>query len=401
MHSAIRLVVRILPWAVALPWCAKLAECVYGLRRVPDLTRPEYDRFPRGQPAVCAIVPARNEGNGIRPCLESLLAQDYRNLRIVAVDDRSTDETGAIMNELAAANPASLQAIHVRELPPGWLGKTHAMALAAREAIDTGADFLLFTDGDVVFAPSIVRRSVAQAQATSADHMVTFPTTVSYSPGESMLLACLHVLGLFAVRPWKIADARAKDAVGVGAFNLIRVGAYCSIGGFEAMPFEIVEDLTLGRRIKLAGMRQEVAYAPGQVSLHWASGIAGVLHGMTKNIFAVFRFRPELLLGAAFGVAVLWIGPFAFLFVPGARFPAALAVLAIVGMYTVASRRMLLSPLWVFAAPLAAALLIYSMLRSMAFTLSHGGVTWRGTFYSLRALRSTIPAEPARKSGTL
>lgn len=399
MRNGIRLVIRLLPWAVALPWCAKLAECLYGLARVPDLTRAEYDRSPVGEPAVAVIVPARNEGAGIRACLESLAAQDYPALRVLAVDDRSRDETGAVIDELAAAHPARVEAIHIEELPPGWLGKTHAMAVAAHRAIAAGAEFLLFTDGDVVFGAGIVRRSVTEAQAASADHMITLPTTVTHSPGESMVLACLHVLGLFAIRPWKVADPRAKDAVGVGAFNLIRTRAYRDLGGFDAMPMEILEDLTLGRRVKLAGLRQRIAYAPGEVAVHWAPGVVGVLHGMTKNMFAVFRFRPGLLLGGACALAVFWIGPFALLFVPGARFPGALALSAMAGMYTLASPRMRLSPLWFLAAPAAAGLLIYSMLRSMAITLRHGGVTWRGTFYSLDALRTAIAAQASAHPG--
>lgn len=392
MHHVLRPLVRILPWALAFVWCAKLVETIYGLRRIPDLLLPDYDRSPNQDPALTVTVPARNEAASLGECLRSLVAQDYPNLRVIAVDDRSTDSTGTIIDELAARSSGRLDPIHITELPPGWLGKNHAMATAAHDAVRRGAEFLLFTDGDIVFAPTILRRALAYAQESSADHLIVLPTTITHSAGESMLLTCLHVLGLFAVRPWKIADPRAKDAIGVGAFNLIRTDAYLQLGGFDAMPLEVLEDLTLGRRVKLAGMRQRVAYAPGAVALHWAPGLFGVLHGMTKNTFAVFRFRPAMLLAGAIGLAIFWIAPFALLFVPGARLAAAITVLAVFGMYSAISRRSLLCPAWALAAPIAAVLLIYSMLRSMAVTLHRGGITWRGTFYSLQALREALDA---------
>lgn len=380
---------EILAWLVALPWVGKFVEAAWGLPKVADLGKAEKDRSPTGSPALTVIVPARNEAAGIAACLESLVRQDYPRLRVIAVDDRSTDATGEIMDEVAAAHQGRLSVIHVRDLPAGWLGKPHAMAVAAQEAMtgDPVPEYLLFTDGDIVFAPEILRRSLAEAVATGADHFVTLPTTITHTAGEAMLLSFLQVLGLFAVRPWRVADAGARDALGVGAFNMIRAKAYAAIGGFEATPMEVLEDLALGRRVKLAGLRQRVAYAPGAVAVHWAPGLVGVLHGMTKNLFAVFRFRPGLLLAGAVGLAVFWIAPWGLLFVPGCRLPAALILLSLAGLYELAGRRSLLPAGWALAAPVAAGLLIYSMLRSMVVTLRDGGVTWRGTFYSLKTLR--------------
>ena len=286
--------------------------------------------------------------------------------------------------------PTRLAVIHIEELPTGWLGKPHAMATAAWSAlVNTQAppEFFLFTDADIFFAPSILRRSLAEAVVTRADHFITFPTSIAHTRGEAMLLSFLQVMSLFPVRPWRIASPKARDSVGVGAFNLIRTEAYLQVGGFDVMPMEIVEDLTLGRRIKAAGLRQRVAYAPGAVTFHWAPGLVGVLHGMTKNLFAVFRFRPLLLFGAALGLATLWIAPFVLLVFPATRLPASLAVASLIGLYVLVSRQSLISPGYAITAPVACAMVVYSMFRSMWVTLRDGGVTWRGTFYPLRELR--------------
>jgi GT2 family glycosyltransferase len=336
------------------------------------------------------IVPARNEAEHVAACLESLAAQDYANLRVIAVDDRSLDRTGPVIEAVVSAHPQRLEMLSLAGLPPNWLGKTYAMALAARHAIAAyGPDYLLFTDADVLFAKDAIRRSLAQVKATEADHLVVLPTTIVKTRGEGMMLAYLQVMGAWAVRLGRVADPKAKrDAIGVGAFNLIRTGVYRELGGFDAMPMEILEDLTLGRRVKCAGFRQRVAVAPGMVRLHWAAGVLGILSGMTKNLFAVFRFRTSLLLGAALWVALFCIGPVVLLAFPGTRLAAFIALASVIGLYVVSSRTSRISPLNAVFFPMAAALLIYAMLRSMLTAIRTGGVTWRGTSYSLAALRA-------------
>ncbi len=387
------LVAQVLAWGIAAVWVWKAAEASWGLPRVTNLMRPEFDVAPRGDPRVVVVVPARDEGASVRECLTSLLAQDYANLRIVAVDDRSSDSdaTGGIMDELAVLFPDRLRVVHITALPEGWLGKTHALAAGAREAIAMmGAEYLLFTDADVFFGPEAVRRSVAQAVAMGADHFATMPTLILRSAGETILLGFMQVMGVLAARPWKVADAKARDAIGIGAFNLMRTAAYQEMGGFEALRMQIVEDVTLARRVKKRGMRQRVAFAPGMVTLHWAAGAMGVVNGMTKNLFAAFGFRPAMLLGACAWVMVFWLGPVVGLGFAATRLPAAITLAAIAVMY-VEARRVGGIPAWTAVAfPVSAVLFLYSMLRSMVVTLRAGGVTWRGTFYPLAELRRNV-----------
>jgi len=394
MHFA-HLALRTLAWLLALAWLFKFIETTLGLPKVANLLQPEYDRIPAGEPSLTVIVPARNEAENVGACLESLLAQDYANLRVLAVNDRSTDRTGAIMDALAAVHPKRLCVLHIAELPAGWLGKTHAMATAARQTIaEQAPGYLLFTDGDIFFRPEILRCTLAYAVASDAAHFVTMPTTIVKTRGEGMILSFLQVMSFWAVRLWRVADPKSRrDALGVGAFNLLRTSAYLELGGFDAMPMEVLEDLTLGRRVKEAGLRQGVAIAPGAVTVHWAAGLFGIVNGMTKNLFALFKFRPVFLLGAAMWFAILCLGPVALLFVPGTRLAAVLALLGIAGLYTRANRLSRISPMSAAAFPLSAAIFVYSLLRSMMVTLKNGGVEWRGTFYPLRELRKRTTAD--------
>jgi cellulose synthase/poly-beta-1,6-N-acetylglucosamine synthase-like glycosyltransferase len=382
-------VVTVAAWLIAFAWVAKLAEAMRGLATVPNLLAPQFDATPAGSPRLVVIVPARNEAANVAACLESLVNQDYANLRIIAVNDRSTDETGSIMAALAFANRARLEVMTVTELPPNWLGKTHAMAFAAHSAIALhSADYLLFTDADILFASDAIRRALAEAVASQADHFVVLPTTLIKTPGEGMLLAYLQMMSMWAVRPWRVADPKAKrDAIGVGAFNLIRTPTYQQLGGFDATPMEILDDLALGLRVKHAGYRQRVATAPGMVCVHWAAGAQGIVAGMAKNLFAVFRFRPAWLVAAAVWMGIFCIAPVAFLVPRSTRAAGLVALVAVAGLYALWSQTSRISWLYALTFPVAAVVVVYSMLRSMAITVVAGGVTWRGTFYPLSELR--------------
>src|SRR5277367_1571788 len=115
---------------LAVVWFSRILEAAIGMPKVADVARPEWDRkppTPGGEPRVTVIVPARNEELDIRATLESLLALDYSNYEVIAVDDRSTNATGRRMDEVAADASPTLRVIHVSELPTGWMGKTHAM----------------------------------------------------------------------------------------------------------------------------------------------------------------------------------------------------------------------------------------------------------------------------------
>jgi glycosyltransferase involved in cell wall biosynthesis len=382
-------VVRVIAWIVALGWFWKALTAWRGLRKIPNLLESKFNRSPYGSPAVTVIVPARNEAEALPSCLESLLLQDYPNLHIIAVDDRSTDASGTIIDSAAKQHPRKLKAIHVTELPEGWLGKTHAMALAARHAISIDSpDYLLFTDADVIFQPEAIRRSLYLAVETDADHFVTFPTPLIKSIGEGMLLGYLGVMGFWAARPWMAENPKAiRDAIGIGAFNLLKTSSYQKLGGFDALRMEIVEDLTLAKNVKIAGMKQRLAIAPGMVTLHWASGVFGVVKGMTKNLFSVFRFRIELVVFACLWITFFCLGPVAFMSAQETRVAGSIACLSIVALYALSQRSSKIAKIYCLFFPVAALLFLYSIVRSVIATLAAGGVTWRGTFYPLAELR--------------
>ena len=384
---------QIIAWLVALAWVLRVVAAVRGVPTIPNLLQTEYDVEPVGMPSITVIVPARNEQVDVRACLESLLAQDYAALKIIAVNDRSTDETGAVMETLACDR---LRILHIAELPAEWLGKTHAMARAAEM---TESEFLLFTDADVLFRKDALRRALVSAVRSGADHLVVGPTTIIRRWDEAALLAFFQIFGLWGARPWKVDDKKAlRDAIGIGAFNMLRSSAYREIGGFEALRMEIVEDLGVARRVKMAGLAQRFVYGRGLVSLHWASGVNGLVNVMTKNIFSAFRFHIWLLLIGCGWLVLFCVMPFIAVWSQPFTMPAGVTILAIAVGYGALKRLSGLSAWNVLLAPFAAALFIYALVRSMVITLVQGGVIWRGTFYPLEELRRhAMPVIPRRR----
>jgi cellulose synthase/poly-beta-1,6-N-acetylglucosamine synthase-like glycosyltransferase len=228
---------------LALAWFSRIVDAALGMPSVADVSRPEWDRNPvlgAGNPSVSIIVPARNEEETIQQALHTLLALDYDNYEVIAVNDRSTDRTGELMESVSKTSNASanarmthpLRVIHHNELPPGWLGKTHAMWTAANQA---SGDWLLFTDADVLFKPDSLRRALAYAEAEHADHVVLFPRMIMKRPGEYMMIAFFQTMFMFGHRPWKVADPSTDDHMGVGAFNLVRRRAYDAVGPYQAL----------------------------------------------------------------------------------------------------------------------------------------------------------------------
>ncbi len=378
-------------WTVGLAWIWRAAETLYHVSEVPDLLDAQYggDDLDAAAlaPALAVIVPALNEQASIRDCLHSLLASEGVRLEIIALNDRSTDSTGAIMDAVAVEarlghSGHTLRVIHITELPTGWLGKPHALA---RGGAESSARFVLFTDADAFFAPDALARAMRMMQ--QADHLVLLPTPILRGPGERMMLGMMQVLAIWPVRLWKIPDADSRDAIGVGCFNLMRRDAYEKVGGFGALRMEVLEDLRIGYLVKHYGLRQRVAFGRGLLRLHWAPGALGIVHGLTKNFFAMCRYRPLEMAGAVCGMAAMTLVPVLGLVLGPAELPSVLVVLVLAGLYLKNAERTGISPGYLLLFPVASCLFLYGMIRSTVFTLAQGGVRWRGSFYPLAELR--------------
>jgi glycosyltransferase involved in cell wall biosynthesis len=383
-------------WLLAIGWFWQLVQWVRNFPRLTDLTQFPSERLtdlpstPDAKPDLTVIVPACNEEACIEATLLSLLASIDIRLQIIAVDDRSSDQTGPIMDKVSVeasqqVTGHTLQVLHIRDLPSGWLGKPHALAMAAELA---KSDWILFTDGDILFAPDALTMALRYVLAEQADHLVLMPHWIVASHGEAAMHGAMHALTTWTFRPWRVADANARDFIGVGAFNLVRRSTYEALGGFAAQRLEVIEDLRFGWRLKRAGYRQRFALGPGLASVRWSHGAWGVVRNLEKNLFALHRYKVGLTLLVCFGLAIQIAVPLVALWVGGWSRAAAIVLYAcVVGIYIASRKVTRVSAVYVVVYPLAVAVFLFAMLRSMTLALLRGGVVWRGTLYSLKDLR--------------
>jgi len=375
---------RIFVFLVLARWIERAINLWRGWDRVPALDRlsPE---GPAPLPRLSVVVPALNEASTVAAAMRTLLALDYPDLEIIAVNDRSTDGTGEVLDQLAEENPR-LRVVHVRELPDGWLGKSHAMHLASTQA--TGK-WILFTDADVHFEPSSLARAIRYAESTGTDHLVVMPDVIAQGFWEKVFLGFFWLLFAFRWSPARISNPRSRAFVGIGAFNMVRAEAYRKSGGHAAMPLEVVDDLMLGKLLKKSGAKQSCIPAAGMVSLRWIEGLGGASQGLTKNMYAALRFNPILAFlasfmifgGAAWPAIGLFVGPWE------TRLACAATMGCMVRVIRGAKQVRGLSPLHGLTIPLGGLILVYILYRSVFMTYRRGGVVWRGTFYPLARLR--------------
>ena len=356
--------------------------------------------LPAVWPRVSVIVPCRYEAAGVVAAVSSLLAQDYPDLEIVAVNDRSEDETGALLDALAVQD-ARLTVLHIRTLPAGWLGKIHAVHEGARRA--TG-EWLLFTDGDVVFAPEALQRSVAFATAHGLGHFVALPRFIADGFLERAFLATFALTLSAKLDPAKLSVAKSRAFVGVGAFGLVQREAYARIGGHERLAYEVADDLKLGLLLRREGVAQGCLDADGLVSVRWQNGLLATLRGLEKNAFAGCEWRGSVAVLAVLLVLASTVLPYLPLVLPLASWTHPLAVIAaglpLLAVGLSARRVSGGSGLEGCLAPPAALALAGVIAWATVLTLARGGILWRGTFYPLDQLRRNCVREWSMSSSS-
>ena len=370
--------------SLAAYWILTAILSYRGMARIPLLTQvTPFDgpTFPR----VSVLFAARDEAAKLSEALASLLALDYPNYEVIAVDDRSEDATLEILNNFAQRD-ARLKVAYIAELPQGWLGKPHALEMAYRES---AGEWLVFTDADVQFAPDLLRRALALIEQQRSDHLTLLAGLDLRGFWEPTAVGYLGVCFALGVRPWQVSNPKSKVYMGVGAFQMIRRSTYEAIGTHRRLAMEVLDDMKLGKLVKQNGFRSGVAPSETFLRIRWQEGIGNVIKGMTKNMFAGFDFNIAKTLLGATGIFVISVLPI--LGIIFARGPAQIAA-GIAAAVAMAFEAQLMTQAkasrWFGVThALGAMIVCYIIVRSMVVTLGRGGVVWRGTFYALEELK--------------
>ncbi len=345
---------------------------------------------PGPPPLVSVIIPARNEARHIRACLQALSSQTYPNLEIIAVDDRSTDDTPRLLSEMAAAD-ARLKVIHGRKLPPGWAGKPHACLQGAAEA---HGEWLCFVDADTFTSPALLWSAYRLSIQQQADLFTILTAQVLGSFWERAVLPLVFLGLTFGFPAERVNDPSRPDAISNGQFILVKRAVYERIGGHAAVKDRIDEDRALAAIVKHAGYRLVLADGRKLARTRMYTSLAEMWEGWTKNIYLGLRDKLGLLsFGALLGLLVsillpVWlVGGLAWLIAGGSVSAVIVAgEAAVLWAYLVwkrlqACRYFDISGWYAFTFPVGAFIFTLMMLTSTYNVISGRGVSWKGRTY--------------------
>jgi glycosyltransferase involved in cell wall biosynthesis len=252
-----------------------------------------------GKPEISVIIPARNEEASLGACLESLVSQSGVEFEIIVVNDHSTERTG----EIAASFPG-VRVIEAGVLPQGWTGKNNAVTCGAREA---RGEWLLFTDADTVHLPGSLARALAEAKDHKAEMLSYSPEQIAVTFWEMAILPVVFAELARQYPPAKVSDPASPIAAANGQFILIRRETYDAIGGHAGVAGDILEDVTLARRVKASGRKIRFRYAADAVRTRMYRNFAQLREGWTKNLALLFPRPGWLALKTLFMWLLPWI----------------------------------------------------------------------------------------------
>jgi glycosyltransferase involved in cell wall biosynthesis len=359
-------------------------QTITKVRPVKDLAFEERPEWPR----VSVIVPACNEEKFIAQAVKSRLQEDYPNLELVLVDDRSTDRTSAIIDQLASED-TRVKVLHITDVPDGWLGKVYAMQRGAEIA---SGGWLLFSDADVFVKPGTLKQVIAYAESKNLDHIPVLPELY---PTGFLVDICLSIfirqICLFG-RVWEIEDERSDAAGGAGAFNLVRRRAFDQAEGFARMKLFVADDIGLGQVLKKTGAKSAMLNGRNRIGVYFYHSVHDMAVGSERALFTfIGKFSLMRLIMIALLMVGMEIAPFVMAIHFGVPYiPAvgwvmsALAIGISIALNVWAHR-----PLYTaFFIPLGICIMAACVVRAGILGKRRGGIVWRGTFYPTELLKT-------------
>lgn len=267
-------------------------------------------------PSLCVVIPARNEAGLLPQTLPTVLAQDYPGpFQVLLVDDHSADGTGPLARQIAQGmNLAErLRVVEAAPLQPGWTGKLWALEQGLRALPDTGADWVLFTDADIAYAPGQLRRLLGKASCDDLD-LVSLMVGLRVANLWGRLLLPAFVYFFAMLYPFRrVNDPRKTSAAAAGGCLLLRGKALTGSGGLAPLAGALIDDCALARQIKNKGRegggRIWLGLTREVRSLRPCDSLGEIWNMVARTAFVQLRYSPLLLFGTVAGMLLVYLAP--------------------------------------------------------------------------------------------
>ncbi len=376
-------------WAVlaCLAWCFTYFRAIYHFISIP-LLKQFTPQEPQYWQKLSVVIPARNEPEILEQAVITLLTQDYPNLELILINDRSTDNTGSIIDRMAAQDSRILP-IHINSLPAGWLGQVHAMHIATEKV---SGEWMLLTDAAIHFQPGSLRKVVALCLEQQIDHLAIFHKHYQQSFWQQVLNAALEIVSLLQIKAADIGKPASDRYPGTGAFALVRKSVFDRTEGFNWLRMEVSNDLGLGLMMNRAGGKGKLIFAKDEIGLAWYESLPAMVRGLEKHLFGLIaQFSYSKIILSALSIWLLIIGwGVAFLHheIPYLWTLGVVAYLSLVLYALIRSVRLKLELLPVLLMPIGQFMLSIIYLRSAILCWQRQGIVWADTIYPLESLRA-------------
>ena len=351
------------------------------------------------KPKVSVILPARNEEKFIGLCLDTLLAQDYPNFEVIAIDDDSTDMTGEIIQSYATKDRRIVYVSTPRK-PDGWAGKNWACHQGYKKA---SGEFLFFTDADTKHAPNIISLAIGHMLAETLEALTAIPHLLCNDFWTKITLPVLSTFLYTRFSPLRVNDPKKKTGYFFGSFFVITRKTYEAVGTHEGVRHELVEDGALGSKVKAGGYRMKMVRGEKHVEAIWARDLPTLWHGLRRLVIPLYHQDPTGAHLMATAVFFIVVAPFVFLTytIPGFLvFESAgglaglsstvllalqiITILLLVASTSVQSKLgVIQSPLYAFGSPLSGVLIYLAFASAIVDASKKDAVRWRGRKYTI------------------
>ncbi|HJS82280.1 MAG TPA: glycosyltransferase [Nitrososphaera sp.] len=372
-------------------WVYFLGFMIRSFRLAPRLET--FDRTSVSTPKVSVILPARNEERYIGRCLDTLLAQDYSNFQIIAINDSSTDATGKIMQEYSAKDSRVVY-VSAPAKPDGWAGKNWA---CYQGYLRSEGEILMFTDADTEHASNTMSLATQHLLSQNLDALTAVPHLVCNDFWTKITLPALATFLHTRFSPLRVNDPKVKTGYFFGSFFIITRRTYEAVGTHKGVKEELVEDGALGGKVKSSNFKMKMVRGERHIDAIWARDLSSLWHGLRRLMMPLYH--QDRIGAGLMTIAVFFILLVPFLTVPYSALASGLAgnisseILILIQVMAVGiifittgfqcAKGVYENPSYALAAPISGAIVSFGFLSAIIDAARRGAVSWRDREYTV------------------